>query len=125
MRWLTATAAGPGQAGHLLLREGGRSAGGHGEPSPKPPGRPRGHGSCINSYANRKPGDTMHLHVNFGKRLIGAAGIACAAALIPVAALAATAPPPAPAASTPGCAASGLALWVAPQLRGGYAVGYF
>jgi Protein of unknown function (DUF4232) len=67
----------------------------------------------------------MHLHLNVRKRLIGVAGIACAAALIPVAALAATAAPPAPAAATPGCATSGMVIWFAPQLGGGYAGGYF
>lgn len=66
----------------------------------------------------------MHLPVTSPKRLIGAAAMACAAALIPVAALAATAGPAAPAASPPGCATSGLVIWFGPQFGGGYAGGY-
>jgi hypothetical protein len=46
------------------------------------------------------------------RRLAGAAAIACAAALTPVAALAGTAAPAAPAASTPRCPASGLVVWI-------------
>lgn len=67
----------------------------------------------------------MHIHLNSPKRLIGAAAVACVAALIPVAALAATGSPAAPAASTPGCATSGLVIWFAPQIGGGYAGGYY
>jgi hypothetical protein len=67
----------------------------------------------------------MHLHINSPRRLIGTAAIACAAALIPVAALAATTATTAPAkASTPGCATSGLVIWFGPQFGGGYAGGY-
>jgi len=56
----------------------------------------------------------MHLPTHFPARLTGAAVIACAAALIPVAALAATgsAAAPAPAASTPRCATAGLVVWL-------------
>jgi hypothetical protein len=54
----------------------------------------------------------MHLHINSPRRLIGTAAIACAAALIPVAALAATTAPTAPAARTPACATSGLVIWL-------------
>jgi len=56
----------------------------------------------------------MHLHTHSPKRLIGAAVVACAAALIPVASLAATASPVAPvtAAGLPGCATSGLVVWL-------------
>lgn len=58
----------------------------------------------------------MHLHINSPRRLIGTAAIACAAALIPVAALAATTATTAPAkASTPGCATSGLVIWMDTQ----------
>jgi Protein of unknown function (DUF4232) len=62
----------------------------------------------------------MHLPVNSPKRLIGAAAIACAAALTPVAALAATTSPAAPAAaaataSTPVCGTSGLVIWLTTQ----------
>jgi hypothetical protein len=46
------------------------------------------------------------------RRRAGAAAIACAAALTPVAALAGTASPAAPAASTPACQTSGLVIWV-------------
>jgi uncharacterized protein DUF4232 len=42
-----------------------------------------------------------------------------------VAALAATASPAAPAASTPRCATSGLLIWFSPQLGSGYAGGYY
>jgi hypothetical protein len=56
----------------------------------------------------------MHLPVHSPGRLIGAAAIACAAALAPVAALAATSSPAAPAAtaSAPRCATSGLVVWL-------------
>jgi Protein of unknown function (DUF4232) len=49
------------------------------------------------------------------RRLIGTAAIACAAALIPVAALAATATAPAANASTPACTTSGLVVWINTQ----------
>lgn len=65
----------------------------------------------------------MHLPVYSPRRLIGAAALACAAALTPVAAIAATASPAAPAAaSTPGCATSGLVIWLTPDT--GFAGGY-
>ena len=56
----------------------------------------------------------MHLPTHFPARLTGAAAIACAAALTPVTALAATGSPaaPAPAASMPRCATSGLVVWL-------------
>jgi len=54
----------------------------------------------------------MHLPNFSPRRLAGAAAIACAAALTPVAALAGTASPAAPAASTPRCPTSGLVVWI-------------
>jgi hypothetical protein len=56
----------------------------------------------------------MHLPTLSRRRLAGTAAIACAAALIPVASLAATASPSAPAAvaSTPGCTTAGLVIWL-------------
>jgi Protein of unknown function (DUF4232) len=63
----------------------------------------------------------MHLRINSTKRLIGGAALACAAALIPAAALASTAGTTAPA-STPGCATSGLVVWMNTQ-GDGYAGG--
>jgi hypothetical protein len=57
----------------------------------------------------------MHLHINSPRRLVGAAAIACAAALIPVAALGATTAAAAPAARTPACATSGLVVWMNTQ----------
>jgi Protein of unknown function (DUF4232) len=56
----------------------------------------------------------MHLLARSRRRLIGVAAAACAAALVPVAALAATASVAAPAvaARTPGCATSGLVVWL-------------
>jgi hypothetical protein len=65
----------------------------------------------------------MHLPTSSPRRLIGAAAIACAAVLIPVAALAATSSPAAPAASAsaPRCATSGLVVWM--DTQGGGAAG--
>jgi Protein of unknown function (DUF4232) len=57
----------------------------------------------------------MHLPTHFpGRRLASAAAIACAAALMPVAALAAagSAEAPVTAASTPRCATPGLVVWL-------------
>ena len=56
----------------------------------------------------------MRLHAFSPRRLAGATAIASAAALIPVAALAATGSPAAPvsAASTPGCSTTGLVAWI-------------
>jgi Domain of unknown function (DUF4232) len=56
----------------------------------------------------------MHLPTLSPRRLAGAAAVACAAALIPVAALATTASPTAPAvaASAPGCPSAGLVVWM-------------
>jgi Protein of unknown function (DUF4232) len=56
----------------------------------------------------------MHFPTRSPRRLIGAAAIACATALIPAAALAATSSPAAPAAaaSAPRCATSGLVVWM-------------
>lgn len=56
----------------------------------------------------------MHLPALSPRRLTVVAALACAAALTPVAALAATGSPAAPAAaaSTPGCATSGLVIWL-------------
>ncbi len=56
----------------------------------------------------------MHLPTRSPRRLIGAAAIACATALIPAGALAATSSPQAPAAaaSAPRCATSGLVVWM-------------
>jgi hypothetical protein len=56
----------------------------------------------------------MRLHAFSPRRLAGATAIASAAALIPVAALAATGSPAAPvsAASTPGCSTAGLVAWI-------------
>jgi Protein of unknown function (DUF4232) len=67
----------------------------------------------------------MHRLVFFPRRLIGAAAIACAAAMIPVAALAATSTPAAGRAATPACRTSGLVIWLTPQFGGGYAGGYY
>jgi hypothetical protein len=65
----------------------------------------------------------MHLPTFSPRRLAGAAAIACAAALIPVAALAATTVPAAPAAaSTPPCQTAGLVIWLA---NGNAAAGTF
>src|SRR5262249_60291653 len=55
------------------------------------------------------------------RRLAAVAGIACAAALIPVASLAATGTT----ASTPRCATSGLVVWANADYGGGYAGGYY
>jgi hypothetical protein len=68
----------------------------------------------------------MHLLTYPRRRMIAAAAIACAAALAPVAAFAATAAPAAPAvtASTPGCATSGLVVWLNTN-GNGYAGGAF
>jgi hypothetical protein len=56
----------------------------------------------------------MHLPTHFPARLAGATAIACAAALIPVAALAAISSPSAgvPAPSTPRCASANLVVWL-------------
>jgi len=56
----------------------------------------------------------MHLPTLSPRRLAGAAAAACAAALIPVAALGTTASPTAPAtaASPPGCPTAGLVVWM-------------
>lgn len=67
----------------------------------------------------------MHFPTTSPRRVIGAAAIACAAALVPVAALAATSAPASRPASTPACATSGLVIWFAPQAGGGYAGGYY
>lgn len=68
----------------------------------------------------------MHLPTYSPRRLIGAAAIACAAALVPVAGLAATSSPAAPGrAAVPACRTSGLVIWLTPQLGGGYAGGYY
>ncbi len=64
----------------------------------------------------------MHLPANCPKHLIVAAAIAGAAAVIPVAALAATTAQ-APAARTPSCATSGLVLWLSTPPGNGYAGG--
>jgi hypothetical protein len=55
----------------------------------------------------------MRLHTFLASRLAGAAALACAAALIPVASLAATSSPaPVTAASIPGCSTAGLVAWI-------------
>jgi hypothetical protein len=54
----------------------------------------------------------MRQFTSFPKRLTGMAAIACAAALTPAAAVAATAAPPHATASAPGCATSGLVVWL-------------
>jgi hypothetical protein len=63
----------------------------------------------------------MHRPAFFPRRLIGAAVIASAAGMIPVAALAATSFPAAGRAATPPCRTSGLVIWLTPQYGGGYA----
>src|SRR5262249_24564535 len=63
----------------------------------------------------------MHLPTFFPTRLAAVAGTACAAALIPVASLAATGTT----ASTPRCATSGLVVWANADYGGGYAGGYY
>jgi hypothetical protein len=62
----------------------------------------------------------MQLPTSSPRRLIGAAAIACGAALIPVAAFAATSSPTAlaDAASAPRCATSGLVVWMDTQGSG-------
>jgi hypothetical protein len=68
----------------------------------------------------------MHFPVNSPKRLIGAAAIACAAALIPVAALAATASTARAAeARAPTCATSGVVVWMDTQGSPGAGQDYF
>jgi len=67
----------------------------------------------------------MQLSTISPRRAIGAAAIAFAAALVPVAALAATSSATSRPASTPACATSGLVIWFAPQVGGGYAGGYY
>jgi hypothetical protein len=67
----------------------------------------------------------MHRPVFARRRLIGAAAIACAAAMIPVAALAATSAPAAGRAAAPACQTSGLVIWLTPQFGGGYAGGSY
>jgi hypothetical protein len=59
----------------------------------------------------------MHRHTRFPGRLTGVAALACAAALAPTAALAGPASPAARAAAavTPGCATSGLVVWMNTQ----------
>ena len=55
----------------------------------------------------------MHLPASFPRRLIGAAAIACAATLVPAAALAATSSPAAQdATASANCATSGLVVWL-------------
>jgi hypothetical protein len=56
----------------------------------------------------------MHLPVPFPRRLAGAAALACAAVLAPVATLTASASPATPAATaaTPRCATAGLVIWM-------------
>jgi len=67
----------------------------------------------------------MHRPAFSPRRLIGATAIACAAAVIPVAALAATSSPAAGRAATPACRTSGLVIWLTPEFGGGYAGGYY
>ena len=65
----------------------------------------------------------MHLPALSPRRLAGAAAIACATALIPVAAPAATTAPAAPAAAAPpACRSAGLVIWLA---NGSAAAGTF
>jgi hypothetical protein len=55
----------------------------------------------------------MHLPTSFPGRLIGAAAIACAVALVPAAALAATSSPAAQdATASANCATAGLVVWL-------------
>jgi hypothetical protein len=55
----------------------------------------------------------MHLPASFPRRLTGAAAIACAAALVPAVALAATSSPAAQdATASASCATSGLVVWL-------------
>jgi hypothetical protein len=65
--------------------------------------------------------DAMHLSMS-PRRLAGVAALACAAALIPVTAQAATEAPAAATASTPACATSGLVIWLN-TVGSGYAGG--
>ncbi len=69
----------------------------------------------------------MHLPIFSPRRLTGVAALACAAALIPVAALAATSSPPAPAAAarTPGCSTAGLVVWMNTQSDGAAGTFYY
>jgi hypothetical protein len=63
----------------------------------------------------------MHLSTFSPRRLSAVAGMACTAALMPVASLAATGST----ASAPRCATSGLAVWANADYGGGYAGGYY
>jgi hypothetical protein len=57
--------------------------------------------------------DAMHLPAHYSRRLVGVAAVACAAALIPVAALAAPTARSAPVATrTLSCTTSGLVIWL-------------
>jgi Protein of unknown function (DUF4232) len=69
----------------------------------------------------------MHLLTRSPRGLIGAAAIACAAALIPGVALAATSSPASRAATatTPACATSGLVVWLDVPAGNGYAGGAY
>jgi Protein of unknown function (DUF4232) len=69
----------------------------------------------------------VHLPTSSPRRLIGAAALACAAVLIPAAALAATSSPAAPAAvaSTPRCGTSGLVVWMDTQGNGAAGTVYY
>jgi hypothetical protein len=61
-----------------------------------------------------------------GKRLAGAAAVACAAALIPVAlAVTASRAAPAAAASAPGCSTAGLVVWMNTQYTGAAGTFYY
>jgi hypothetical protein len=63
----------------------------------------------------------MHLPTFSPRRLAAVADMACTAALIPVASLAATGST----ASAPRCATSGLVVWANADYGGGYAGGYY
>jgi hypothetical protein len=63
----------------------------------------------------------MHFPIFSPRRLAAVAAAACAAALIPVASLAATGAT----ASPPRCATSGLVVWANADYGGGYAGGYY
>jgi hypothetical protein len=67
----------------------------------------------------------MYFPTRSPRRLLGAAAIACAASLIPVAALASTSSAAHGSPATPACATSGLVVWLNVPPGSGYAGGHY